>query len=59
MPASITPYLVCLGIGVLNVLFAVRVLCQLIEPKPKISEAQVPLLEAEEIDYELESITET
>lgn len=51
MPASIAPYLVCLGIGVLNVVFAVRVLCQSIAPAPKISDTRVPLLEAEN-DFE-------
>jgi len=56
MPAAIAPYLVCLGIGVLNVVFAVRVLCQSIQEVPEISEAQFPLLAA---DHELESFAET
>ena len=45
MPASITPYLVCLGIGILNIIFAIRILCNQVTAQNTKSEVKFPLLE--------------
>lgn len=44
MPASLAPYLICVGVGVLNILVAVRVLCRLILDGADHNEFLVPLL---------------
>ena len=44
MPASLGPYLICMGVGVLNILVAVRVLCRLIADETDQNEFLVPLL---------------